>query len=54
MRAGEHWKDGRKDGRTNDEFLSVVSLGMMVAWTPGLVVLAVMLAHANDPDPQRR
>ena len=29
-------------------------LGMMAAWTPGLVALALMLAHANDPDPQRR
>jgi hypothetical protein len=29
-------------------------LGMMVAWTPGLVALGLMLAHAGDPDAQRR
>src|SRR4051794_13661611 len=28
-------------------------LGMMAAWTPGLVALALVLAHAYDPDPQR-
>ena len=29
-------------------------LGMMVAWTPGLVALALMLSRAEDPDPQQR
>jgi len=27
---------------------------MMVAWTPGLVALALLLAHAKDSDPQQR
>jgi hypothetical protein len=29
-------------------------LGMMVAWTPGLVALALILSRAEDPDPQQR
>jgi len=29
-------------------------LGMMVAWRPGLVALALMLSRAEDPDPQQR
>jgi hypothetical protein len=28
-------------------------LGMMVAWTPGLVALALMLSRTKDPDPQQ-
>jgi hypothetical protein len=29
-------------------------LGMMVAWTPGLVALMLMLTRGKDPDSQER